>query len=60
MPNNTIPDSKKAAIVIMSQLYGDRAIANRLDIGRQTVKKYREEYSRDEELQMENGVLTHA
>jgi transposase-like protein len=40
MPNNSIPDWKKAAIVAMRSKYGYNAIARKLDLHRNTVKRY--------------------
>lgn len=42
MPNKGIPDWKKAVIVALSSKYGQNAIARKLDIHPNTVKKYRE------------------
>lgn len=53
MPNHTIEDWKKAAIVGMSRKYGDRAIAKRLDIGRSTVRNYRQEAEETGTLEMD-------
>jgi len=52
MPNNTIPDWKKAAIVAMSDIYGYRAIATRMDVSAKTVKKYVELAEHDEPISM--------
>lgn len=57
MPNNPIPDWKKAAIVGMSVKYGDTAIGKRLGLNKKTVKKYREKAEEDGMLQMEGANL---
>ena len=40
---NEIPDYKKAAIYVLSQKYGNRAISKRLGISKNTAKKYRKQ-----------------
>lgn len=57
MPNKSIPDWKKAAIVGLSVKYGDRAISNRIDVSVNTVKKYREEVEENGKLQMDGANL---
>lgn len=47
MPNNTIEDWKKAAIVALYQKYGYHAIANRLGISKNTVRRYIEKSEED-------------
>lgn len=52
MPNNPIPDWKKAAIVCMSAKYGDGSLARKLDISKPTVRKYRKMAEEDGTLEM--------
>lgn len=53
MSNNSIPDWKKAAVVGMSQKYGDRAIGRRLDINYKTARKYRKQAEKDGKVEMD-------
>lgn len=40
MPNRSIPDRKKAAIVALSSKYGYRAMAKEVDVSQSTVRSY--------------------
>ena len=53
MPNNSIPDHKKAAIVALSKKYGYRALESRLEVSQNTVKKYKEEAEENGGLEMD-------
>lgn len=57
MPNNSIPDWKKAAIVILSRKYGYRAIGKKLDIDYKTARRYHKKLQSEGELQMEGNNL---
>lgn len=52
---NEIPDYKKAAILVLSNKYGHRAIAKRLDISKNTAKKYRDIADEEGHIEM-NGT----
>lgn len=56
MPNNSIPDEKKAAICALSSKYGYRAIASRLDLNYKTVKRYVEEVEESGSLEMDSEI----
>lgn len=55
MPNNTIPDWKKAAIATMSKKYGDRSLGRKLDLNYKTVRKYRKMAEEEGVIEMDDG-----
>lgn len=56
MPNNTIPDWKKATIVAMYQKYGYRSIANRLGIDLKTARSYQKRLEEEGSIEMDSGI----
>lgn len=57
MPNRTIPDKKKAAIVALSSKYGSNSLSNKLDVSINTVKKYRRLAEEDGFIEMDGTNL---
>lgn len=57
MPNNTIPDEKKAAIVALSSKYGNNAISSKLGISVNTVRKYKQLAEENGTIEMEGADL---
>ena len=57
MPRPSIEDEKKASIVALSKKYGLRSIANKLEVSKGTVKKYRDMAQEEGEIEMEGADL---